>query len=496
MLDNDDFTYSFHKSPANSVNNRQSERALITLDRAQKMDLLIHLLTNLQQSLIVCGPSGIGKTTLLKTFEESQNEYWPIYILQGSSALSFEAVVTQLSRYLKLTNARVTFDLTSLRAFCETQKVILIIDDAEHLMPGLIGELMDFADSLAGLRLVLAMNNDALQAKINTDVSLNACHVIEIPPLNQQQCLEYLQNLTAHPSTPLSFNAITDALVANLYQETQGIPGKLIAQLSNLDRQQSHKSHKYGLWLGIFCIIAVAGFTAKTLIPTSTLNALFGKIVVNPTPAQHTTKATGDNTLAVTSDFETNSLPPTSDFVSDPLLTATLSQNLPAATTEKVEANSKAPIELNPSPALDQQKTEPTAIEQPIPEPAETVSPTTESASTITEEKSAQSATVKTASDDNDLDWIMAQPGKNYTIQVMTLSSKASATRYLKKNTALKDNLKYYAIGKSGQERYVIIYGSFLSATDALNQKPSLPNDFQNGLVKRFSIVQKQSQRK
>lgn len=490
MLDNDEFTYSYQKSRAHAVHSKQSERALITVDRSQKLDLLIHLLTNLQQPLIVCGPEGIGKTTLFKTLEECQKEIWPICFLQGSSVLSFEAVVTHLSRFLNLSNASVTFDLSSLRAFCEKQKVILIIDDAEDLMPGLIGEIMDFANSLSGLRLVLSMSNDAFQAKISTDSAVNDCHVIEIPPLSQRQCLEYLQNLSAQPGTQLSFSAITDALVEDLYQETQGIPGQLLAQLPRLDQHQNTKNPRYGLWIGIIATITAAGFAAKSMLPSTAFEDLFSQQTVKPTSTQ-TQPAT------VAKDAENNRLPPASDFVSAPLLTAVMpmSAETPAAAAkdETVIENDTAPTEVAQPAAMDQQRVEPKAIEQPAPETAKAESP--EASTPIPEEKPAQPAPAKTESSDDDLEWIMAQPGNNYTVQLMTLSNKASAIRFIKRNAAYSDNLKYYAIGKSGQERYVIIYGSFLSAIDAMKQKSTMPNDFNNGLIKRFNVVQKQSRR-
>jgi DamX protein len=492
MLDNDTFTYSYQKNPTHAVKSRLSERALITADRSQKLDLLTHLLTNLQQSLIVCGPAGIGKTTLIQTLEECQKEIWPICILQGSSALSFESVVTQLSRFLNLSNANVRFDLSSLRAFCEKQKVILIIDDAEDLVPGLIGEIMDFADSLAGLRLVLSMNNDTLQAKITTDSAIDNCHVIEIPPLSQRQCLEYLQNLSAQPDTQLSFNAITDALVENLYQETQGIPGKLLAQLPKLNQFQTGQSRRYGLWIGVIAIIAAAGFAAKSMLPPTVLAELFSQPTIKPatTPTQP---------IAEVKDTETNRLPPASDFVSAPFLTE--ATPIPAVITPAItEASINNTVQegLAEPDAVDQATAdEVAAIEQPTAE-IDTLKPessTAEAQLPIPEVKPAPPAPIKTTSSDDDLEWIMAQPGKNYTVQIMTLSNKTSAIRFIKRNAAYSDSLKYYAIGKSGQERYVIIYGSFLSAIDAMKQKSTMPNDFNNGLIKRFNVVQKQSRR-
>lgn len=102
----------------------------------------------------------------------------------------------------------------------------------------------------------------------------------------------------------------------------------------------------------------------------------------------------------------------------------------------------------------------------------------------------------KTGTDGGDLDWIMSQPASNYTVQIMVLSNKQGVSRFLKKYAEYRDSLKYYSIGKEGQERYVLIYGSFPSSIDALNNKSDMPNEFNQGLVKRFNVIQKESRRK
>ena len=60
MQDKDPFSFQFNKNQISST--RAEESSLITLERSQKLDLLIHLITNLRQSLVICGPNGIGKT--------------------------------------------------------------------------------------------------------------------------------------------------------------------------------------------------------------------------------------------------------------------------------------------------------------------------------------------------------------------------------------------------------------------------------------------------
>ena len=87
----------------------------------------------------------------------------------------------------------------------------------------------------------------------------------------------------------------------------------------------------------------------------------------------------------------------------------------------------------------------------------------------------------------------MAQPSGNYTLQIMVLSNKAAADRFLKKYAEYGDSLKYYTIGKNDQEKYVLIYGSFSSLSEAAKQKAAMPAEFNRGLEKRFKFIQKES---
>jgi len=520
MLDKDNLTYGPNKRIGAFSDSRLSERALLTTDRSQKLDLLIHLLTNLQQSLIVCGPEGIGKTTLIKTLQDSHKEAWPICLLQGSPASSFESIITELSQFLNLCSATIRFDLSSLRAYCEKQKAVLIIDDAGELVPGLIGELIDFADSLPGLRLVFAMNYDEYQNKGDSDQAIEACHFIELPPLSQRQCLEYLQNLSVQPGTMLSFNAINDTLVEELYRKTEGIPGKLLAELPLVGKYQSRQNRKAGLWLSTGLILIAGGFVAKNWLPSSTDEVPPTKIsepvktaaspspqseeIASPAPAiELATKPslTGDM-LNETSPLIAPQSPQTitGSLESDQyLVTKSLSESELNTTPEDIERIAE-PEQATTPPVTPPQKSEKT-IAAP-----ETDSKTIQSSKTKSLEEEPRSPSQKltepaasepkTEPDNSDLKWIMAQPTTNYTVQLMVLSYKSSVDRFIRKYADYRDSLKYYTIGKSGGEKYVLIYGSFQSATDALKRKSTMPTEFNQGIVKRFKTIQQQSRRR
>lgn len=558
MLDNDNLTYSYQKRAVR----QPAERALITLERSQKLDLLIHLLINLQQSLIVCGPDGIGKTTLLQTLRDSRADHWHFCNLSGSPALSFESAMQQLSRSLNLSGSGIGFDLSALRAFCGKQKVVLIVDDAGELVPGLIGELAAFAESLNGLRLVLAMTHDQFHIKSNSDKALDECHLIEIPPLNRKQCLEYLQNLSAQPGMGLSFNAVTDALVDELYRETSGVPGKLLAELPKLNQYQSRQQHRWGVWLGAVVVaVAAAGVAVWYLSPELRLKATIDELPA-PKPQSMPTEAKpvadhagGDASDAgaqqpldhtpVTAELE-SAAPPLAELpvtepqilgngpgatssVSDsakpaamtmapqPKLPATpLSGDLNAAIAgvESVPQPANTTSEPAPSPAnaavnapatpfsaarAEAAKSAPVNTPEPVATP-ETAKPATTKSTEVA--KAADKADAgkdkkpdakAIAADASDREWIMAQPPGNYTLQVMTLSTKDAVRRFMKKYADYGDSLKYYTINQNGQEKFILIYGSFQSSAEARQYKEVMPGEFKQALEKRFKAVQKES---
>jgi DamX protein len=526
MLDNDNLTYSYQKRVvADASSSKQAERTMITLERSQKLDLLIHLLANLRQALIVCGPEGIGKTTLLKAMETSRKDQWQICLLQGSSALSFETIIVSLNRFLNLGGPSAGFDLSSLRTYCEKQKVVLIIDDAGELVPGLIGELADFADSLSGLRLVFSMTHDEFHIKSASDKAVEDCHLIDLPPLSLKQCTEYLQNLSAQPGAIVSFNAVTDSLVGELYRETHGIPGKILAEIPKLASYQKRQKSRWGLWLGVAVIIVAAGWTMTVLLPSApTGDAGSGKvpatvehIAVPPVavpniPAVETVLPAMESLVRENAANQTPvPLPEQEALKPGPLaepVPSPAATSSPAA-TKAVEQAEKVVVPAPSPPVLQTSQSPTTPALAPAQPPAEPIAPANGVAVPLADgqtenpqqqptqpaKKAAEAKPVKTAMGASNLDWIMAQPPGNYTLQIMVLSNKAAADRFLKKYADYSDGLTYYAINSNDQEKYVLIYGSFKTAAEAQQLKAVMPGEFKQALEKRFRAVQKESRR-
>ena len=64
----DTYTYQINQSIISHKNNAFTR--LISEERTKKLELLKHLLNHSSEPLVICGPEGIGKSTLLKVLQE------------------------------------------------------------------------------------------------------------------------------------------------------------------------------------------------------------------------------------------------------------------------------------------------------------------------------------------------------------------------------------------------------------------------------------------
>lgn len=212
--------------------------SLITPERAAKLELLIHLLTNSNRTIVVCGSKGVGKTTLLNAFKQRANEADLIVLIQGKEALTLEQIETQvlINRPQNQTLIEL-FDVYKV----QQQNIVLLIDNAGLLPPYLISELIEFAEQHTVLKLVFVLSHDELAVKTYSDSAIEQAHIIEMPPLTQAQCVDFLQHLAL--KTTLSVpKQVSDDMITELYQQTHGIPAKILEQLPVLAKRKPRKS--------------------------------------------------------------------------------------------------------------------------------------------------------------------------------------------------------------------------------------------------------------
>jgi DamX protein len=230
--------------------------SLISQERTRKLELLIHLVANSRQALVVCGPEGIGKSTLLRVLQERKIESWLYCLMHGNADLSLEKIQEQISQVIQVQDISGVFRLLE----NQHKKMLLMIDEAGHLAPGLVNAIIDYAATHPVLRVVFVLTHDDLEGKNTSDSAIDDCHLIEIPPLSEKQCGEFLHYLATKPHSQVTFTEISDGMIETIYHKTEGIPGRIIAELPGFESaKQSDKS----LWI---LIAAVAGLVALALV--------------------------------------------------------------------------------------------------------------------------------------------------------------------------------------------------------------------------------------
>ena len=261
MVENDTFTYHV-KKPFIDQKSRIFH-SLITQERTRKLESLIHLIFNSRQALIVCGPEGIGKSTLLEVLQERKIESWLYCLVHGNADLSFEKIQEQTAQVVTQNKPDQQIQaLSGVFRLVESQhkKIVLMIDEAGYLAPGLINTIIEYAKENPVLRVIFILTHDDLYVKNKSDSAIEDCHLIEIPPLSEKQCGEFLLYLATKLRLQVAFNEISDDIIEAVYRETQGIPGRILAELPDYEgAKQSDNS----LWI---LVAAVVGLVALALV--------------------------------------------------------------------------------------------------------------------------------------------------------------------------------------------------------------------------------------
>jgi DamX protein len=464
--------------------------SLITRERTQKLELLNHLIANLAHAIVVCGPEGIGKTLLLKSFQEATIESWIFCWVKGDSKLSVETIQELLSGTIAQNMPDLKFQSLE-NAFDKMaswgMKIVLVIDDAGNLAPGLIEKIISYTEGKPVVRVVFALTHSEYYLKNGTDPVIEDCYQIEIPPFSEKQCGEFLEYLSTLPKPRIQFSAINESMVAALYRETHGIPGSMLAHLPAADDNKKTDYSKTILFTAVAGLIIVAlgvqwwGYRQKidndkvvTAENTQKSDANIRKALVKPQAEPVTqsiekvvpqeTQVSADTLIIGKSQGVRN------DVINDPLREDQTNQGL---RRDDTGLQTSSPISSgSDNPAQPQTNN-----------------------GQITEEVSAtgQVQTDTSVSPDKGGRWLMEQPVENYTLQLMALSREQAIIEVLQRHQVLGQSLRYVKTKtRSGKDRFVLVYGSFSSPEEANKEVGMLPKELQKTWVRKIGAIQKE----
>lgn len=154
-----------------------------------KVDLVLHLLANLPRSLLLLAPTGSGKTTLLRKVQAHAHPNWTVCYVAATPNHSYERILEEILTLLQRTGQAIPERgvETALKARFSAMEqqgrvLVLLLDDAGALMPGLLSALCQLARGTAPLKLVFSLRPDELADKAVGDaLALADAHVVTLP---------------------------------------------------------------------------------------------------------------------------------------------------------------------------------------------------------------------------------------------------------------------------------------------------------------------------
>lgn len=477
-----------------------SSHSLLSQERSQKFDLLLHLISNLRRPIVLCGPDGIGKTTVLEKVSQHYLNAWIVCFVESSSKLNVDAIRLKLceaaSGHIK---ASIENDLSRQLKYLEEsgQSLVLLLDDAGCLVPGVLKSLWQLAETHSALRLVFSMRPDHLHVKASTDFVLDECHIVDLPPLNEPQCSEFLKNLSADPHGPVAFKAITPAFVERVYTQTHGIPGAIINVLPKLlkDRSIVGKNKINSLYAPIAAvIIVVAGVSVwkslfqdlenqslvETTITVSQNSGSSPKIEmlaerkagmnVKPEPELKPSETKEDSV----DEQETVELENLAQASGNPDYPLEKKQNSNNRTVDLIDQSVVA-VEQGPKQENRDEPVKEIVKVEDKPQPSDL-------GSLQSGEKKLNIPGV------NGVDWLLAQNPTHWTVQLIVVSRLDSLKGFVKKYLTLKSLAAFQSKGKN-KPLFFLFHGSYPSRAEAKLAMNGLPPSLGKLWPRKFKIV-------
>ena len=530
-------------------------RYFTTLELTQRLDLIFHLIENIQIIPIIRGPEGIGKSTLAQRVRQSAPPYWAVCLLEVDATFSPERLLANISRGFGWIDQQgdalegLVDCLITLRD--DGQVPVLMIDDAQ-LLPAtaLIIVLRLFERQYNGEPLIsiVLLADDQIDPLLATPqlriMTPQAIQIIDLPPLNREDATRYMHFLLQQEGVPVDV-VVDDTRLTRLYRATRGMPGPL--RQSILEALSDRKSPSGGQILKkpIGVVLGILGLTSfgTILMFQDRINQFFDSPPTELTQERQSLSADSSTEMPAVVKAPTKAVVmdgPLSMEVAVMEPPQEVDPRLEAAALVEDQTNlviSDTPPEAEGSVtsetlSLQDQREVITVLEHPEPEQADTTlvseSPDVTADAPISPEPKLSEDSIASAEVESKVtqvvpssvdvevkpvtaslrahakpspphdslersDWIRNRPASHYTLQLLGGENLKTLKVYVARH-GLQGKAYYYVTRRKGKPWYPLMWGDFPDKKGAIKGSEQLPSEIQrNGYwIRQFKDVQSQ----
>lgn len=520
---------------------------------ARKLDALLHLLANLPRPIMLLGPHGAGKTSLLRQLQARAPEAWTVCYIAADANLSLSRILEELSRLLRIPLQ--SYDEAEMESLLEERiaalaqrgdHLVLLLDEAHILMPGLLAALCQFARLHPAVKLIFSLRPEEIQGKTLTDgLALSDAHPMRLSLGAQEKTggrPAAAAASVARPATPKppandidpmpkrSFALLSAALLlvflaalGLLYflwptsapTAAPGISAPARPEPARTERVPPDEPAKP----------AERPQTAQTpappaVLPESAAQPAEPKIAPAPSRSEDSSQAVATQTLPSTrqpplesAPATPSSAPPAPPERTEAPVPAAMPEPSRAAPIPAIPANAQAEIRSPPNaaPFADAPETtpkepvappKPPAEPKPIPTPVQPVPTAKETKPpprpAETSPKPAPQRSALPLGNDietlKDAGWLMSQDPSAYSLQLIAVSRLSSLAEYVKRVPS-SDRLATFRSIKGFNDLYPLFYGIYPDLAAAKAAAADLPASLGKPVPRQLKSIQQEIQR-
>ncbi|MGR6872102.1 SPOR domain-containing protein [Pseudomonas sp. HK3] len=442
--------------------NKASPDIILLGEREQQLDMLLHVQEFSAMSVLITGPSDIGKTALLNAAMTQLSVHHQIISINALQTNQLPELIDVIS--LQLGCAANLLDLDSeLKNMAQQQETLhLLVDDAHLIADDVLQLLMEKSTQEHGWRLILC-GDESLKDRLNSLQSQfenKLYHLIELSPLTEEESEAFISQLFKRSGVDVVPMSLKD--MHQLWLLSKGVPGKLIELIELEQDNQKQRSGRLPLGhIAAVCLIGSALFVSF-LYQDKDVNQQIDSddAIAMLLAEQKARKAVNDN-LGIAKSHGLSSEEVAIDVVSDEPETILVpkKERVSSAGSVATESADEQPIAVT-TKSLERAS---------IPKRVETLeSPVGK----IKQESVVQSKQRA----DSSKHPLLSAPSQSYALQLLGVRNEESAKAFVRRFARQMDGTKLtiYETRYKGEPWFVVVYGPMDNKQQANQQASQL----------------------
>lgn len=232
-------------------------------DRAQQLDMLLHIQEFSTMSVLITGPAEIGKSALLNAAHSQLSVHHQVILIDAFVTQSLPDIIEQIALSLGCDANLIDLDTHLVKMAAQQDTLHLLIDDAHLLDDDTLQLLLEKSTLEHGWHLILS-GESSLQSRLDDLQNLfenKLYHLIELSPLSEEEAESFISQFYKQAGievVPLSMKDIHQ-----LWQLSQGVPGKLIELISLEQDHQTQRSASFPIGHMVAVALIVSALTVS-----------------------------------------------------------------------------------------------------------------------------------------------------------------------------------------------------------------------------------------